>query len=87
MNESVVVLHVHTYELLANCCISIKMGHIFSFTGTNKIILLCEDLNFCCCCCFVFIFAETLIKPIEPIEKVIDLLHMQAHQIGNTIKE
>ena len=62
VNESVVVLHVHTYELLANCCISIKMGHIFSFTGTNKIILLCEDLNFCCCCCFVFIFAETLIN-------------------------
>ena len=45
VNESVIVLHcVHTYELQSICSISIKMCHIFSFTGTNKIILLCEDL-------------------------------------------
>lgn len=98
VNESVVVLHcVHTYELQSICWISIKMCHTFSFTGTNKIILLCEDLIefffLVVVVAVLFLFLpkrlskKGLFLVFEPIEMVIDLLYMQAQQIGNTIKE
>ena len=73
------------------------MCHTFSFTGTNKIILLCEDLIefffLVVVVAVLFLFLpkrlskKGLFLVFEPIEMVIDLLYMQAQQIGNTIKE
>ena len=45
---------------------------------------------FFCCCCFVFTFTETFIRVLvsclflvfEPVEMVIDLVHMQAQRKG-----
>ena len=73
------------------------MCHTFSFTGTNKIILSCEDLIefffLVVVVAVLFLFLpkrlskKGLFLVFEPIEMVIDLLYMQAQQIGNTIKE
>ena len=45
VNESVVVLHVQTYELQSIQIVALALKCAISFFyGTNKIILLCEDL-------------------------------------------
>ena len=91
VNESLVVLHVQTYELQSIQIVALVLKCVTSFFyDTNKIILLCDDLIefffFFCCCCFVFPFAETLTKGLflvfEPAEMVIDVIYIQAHQKG-----
>ena len=65
------------------------------FYGANKIILLCEDLieflfSFVIAVLFLLLpkrLSKGLFLVFEPVEMVIDLLYMQAHQIGNTMKE
>lgn len=67
----------------------------YLFYGTNKIILLCEDLIE-----FLFPFSvavlvlllpkrlsKGLFLAFEPVEMVIDLLYMQAHQKGYNMEQ
>ena len=90
VNESLVVLHVQTYELQSIQIVALVLKCVISFFyDTNKIILLCEDLI-----AFLFSFVAVLFLLLpkrlskglflvfEPVEMVIDLLYMQAHQKG-----
>ena len=102
MNESVVVLHVHTYELLqSNCCTSITIVfcHNLFFYGTNKIILFCEDLieflfSFVVAVLFLLLpkrLSEGLFLVFEPEEMVIDVIYIckatKMGRMGNSVKE
>ena len=101
MNESVVVLHVHTYELQLNCCTSIIIVfcHNLFFYGTNKIILLCEDqieflFSFVVAVLFLLLpkrSSEGFFSVFEPEEMVIDVIYIckptKKGIIENSIKE
>ena len=103
VNESVVVLHVHTCELQSNCCTSIIIvfchNLFFYGTCTNKIILLCEDLieflfSFVVAVLFSLLpkrLSEGLVLVFEPEEMVIDLIYMfkptKKGRMGNSVKE
>ena len=100
VNESVVVLHVHTYELQSNCCTSIIYSILYNlfFYGPNKIILLCEDLieflfSFVVAVLFLSLpkrLSEGLFSVFEPEEMVIDVIYIckptKKGIIGNSIK-